>query len=75
MFMLFSENVDMTFMFCYDVIYTKFINIIKQHFTLFCLLKLFLAMQSVLITTKIVSSNPAHGEVYLIQHYVIEKIQ
>jgi hypothetical protein len=24
------------------------------------------------ITTKIVSSNPAHGEVYFIQHYVIK---
>ena len=23
------------------------------------------------ITTKVVSSNPAHGEVYLIQHYLI----
>ena len=30
-----------------------------------------LSMQSVHITTKIVSSNPAHGEVYSIQHYVI----
>ena len=28
-------------------------------------------MQSVSITTKVVSSNPAHGEVYSIQHYVI----
>jgi hypothetical protein len=26
----------------------------------------------VLITTKIVSSNPVHGEVYSIQHYVIK---
>jgi hypothetical protein len=25
-------------------------------------------MQSVPITTNVVSSNPAHGEVYLIQH-------
>jgi hypothetical protein len=24
------------------------------------------------ITTKVVSSNPAHGEVYLIQHYAIK---
>jgi hypothetical protein len=24
------------------------------------------------ITTKVVSSNPAHGEVYSIQHYVIK---
>jgi hypothetical protein len=29
-------------------------------------------MQSVPITTKVVSSNPAHGEVYPIQHYVIK---
>ena len=29
-------------------------------------------MQSVPITTKVTSSNPVHGEVYLIQHYVIK---
>ena len=29
-------------------------------------------MQLVLITTKAVSSNPVHGEVYSIQHYVIK---
>ena len=29
-------------------------------------------MQSVPITTKVVSSNPIHGEVYSIQHYVIK---
>ena len=29
-------------------------------------------MQLVPITTNIVSSNPTHGEVYLIQHYVIK---
>jgi hypothetical protein len=28
-------------------------------------------MQSVPITTKVVSSNPTHGEEYLIQQYVI----
>ena len=28
-------------------------------------------MQSVLITTEVVNTNPAHGEVYSIQHYVI----
>jgi hypothetical protein len=28
-------------------------------------------MQSVPITTKVVSLNPAHGLVYFIQHYVI----
>ena len=31
-----------------------------------------LSVQSVLITTKVVSSNPVHGEVYSIQHYVIK---
>jgi len=29
-------------------------------------------MQSVPITTKVVSSNTVHGEVYSIQHYVIK---
>ena len=31
-----------------------------------------LPVQSVPINTNIVSSNPAHDEVYLIQHYVIK---
>jgi hypothetical protein len=31
-----------------------------------------LPMQSVPITTKVVSSNPAHGEMYSVQHYVIK---
>jgi hypothetical protein len=31
-----------------------------------------LPMQSVPITTKLVSMNPAHGEMYSIQHYVIK---
>ena len=35
-------------------------------------LDLQLPMQSVPITIKVVSSNPVHGEVYLIQHYVIK---
>jgi hypothetical protein len=35
-------------------------------------LDLQLPVQSVLITTKVVSSNPVHGEVYSIQHYVIK---
>ena len=35
-------------------------------------LDLQLPMQSVAITTKIASSNPAHGEVYSIQHYMIK---
>jgi hypothetical protein len=35
-------------------------------------LELQLPVQSVPITTKVVSSNPVHGEVYSIQHYVIK---
>ena len=35
-------------------------------------LNLQLPLQSVPITTKVVSSNPVHGEVYSIQHYVIK---
>jgi hypothetical protein len=35
-------------------------------------LELQLPMQSVPITTNVVSLNPAHGEVYSIQHYVIK---
>ena len=31
-----------------------------------------LQMHLVLITTKVVNSNPAYGEVYSIQHYVIK---
>ena len=31
-----------------------------------------MVVQSVPITTKVVSSNPVHGEVYSIQHYVIK---
>ena len=31
-----------------------------------------LMLQSVPITTEVVSQNPVHGEVYLIQHYVIK---
>ena len=35
-------------------------------------LDLQLHVHSVPITTKVVSSNPVHGEVYSIQHYVIK---
>ena len=35
-------------------------------------LDLQLPVQSLPITTNIVSSNPTHGEVYSIQHYVIK---
>jgi hypothetical protein len=31
-------------------------------------------VESVTIITKVLGSNPAHGEVYLIQHYVIKFI-
>jgi hypothetical protein len=31
-------------------------------------------MQSVLITTKVASSNPVHGKVYSIQHFVIKLV-
>jgi hypothetical protein len=37
-------------------------------------LDLQLSMQSVPITIKVVSSNPVHSKVYLIQHYVIRCI-
>ena len=36
------------------------------------LLDLQLPVHSVPITTKVVSSNPVHREVYSIQHYVIK---
>ena len=36
------------------------------------LLDLQLPMQSVLITTNVVGSNPTRGQVYLKQHYVIK---
>ena len=36
------------------------------------LVDLQLPVQSVPITTKVVSSNPVHGEVCSIQHYVIK---
>ena len=35
-------------------------------------LDLQLPVQSVPITTKVVSTNPAHDVVYMIQHYVIK---
>ena len=34
-----------------------------------------LPVQSVPVTTKIVSLNPVHGEVYSIQHYVIKFVR
>jgi hypothetical protein len=38
-------------------------------------LDLQLTVQSVPVSTKVVSLNPAHGKVYLIQHYVIKVCQ
>jgi len=35
-------------------------------------LQLHVRMRSVLITTKVLSSNPSHGEVYTIQQYVLK---
>jgi hypothetical protein len=35
-------------------------------------LNLQLSIQSLSITTKVVISNPFHGEVYLMQHYMIK---
>ena len=37
-------------------------------------LDLQLSVQLVPITTKVVSSNPVHGEVYSIQHYLIKLV-
>jgi len=44
-----------------------------QHFNRGCdpMVDFQLTTQSVPITTKVVILNPAHGEVYLIQHYLI----
>jgi hypothetical protein len=33
---------------------------------------IYLPVQSVPITTKVVSSNPAHGEVYSLQHFAMK---
>jgi hypothetical protein len=41
---------------------------------LWCLMPLSTILESVPITTKVVSSNPVHGEVYSIQHYVTQYI-
>jgi hypothetical protein len=46
-------------------------NIFIFHFSIHILLDLQLSVQSVPITTKVVSLNPVPGEVYSIQHYVI----
>jgi hypothetical protein len=35
-------------------------------------LNLQIPMQSVPITTEVVSANPAHGKMYSMQHYVIK---
>ena len=53
---------------------TKFeTRVIYAHFIFYMLfIVLYMYVQSVPITTKVVSSNPAHSEVHLIQHYVIK---
>jgi hypothetical protein len=43
---------------------------LQYHHCQFIYLKLNEPVQSVSIITKVMSSNPVHGEVYLIQHYV-----
>jgi hypothetical protein len=50
---------------CNPILYNVIVSL--YHF-----IYLQLLVQSVPITTKVVSSNPVHGEVYLIQHYVIK---
>ena len=47
-------------------------NIVAVMVVIIWYLDLQLPAQSVSITTYIVSSNPVHGEVYSIQHYVIK---
>ena len=44
---------------------------LRKSFFVHSPLDLQLAMQSMPITTKVVSSNPAHSQEYSIQHYVI----
>ena len=56
-----------------DILISHIIIIIPAAVVIIWQLDLQLPMQSVLpITIKIVSSNPTHGEVYLMQHYVIK---
>jgi hypothetical protein len=43
---------------------------VQESLTIICISQL--PVQSKSITTKVVSSNPAHGEVYSIQHYEIK---
>ena len=48
----------------------SFIKLISKHSSLCCKIKhAYTTVQSVHITTKGVSSNPAHGEVYSMQHF------
>jgi hypothetical protein len=50
----------------------KFLSSIIGAVLIVWLLDLLLPVQLVSITTKFVSWNPVHGEVYSIQHYVIK---
>ena len=63
---LFFQNVPITI---HDKLPTKAGTVVV---VIVWYLDLHLHVQSVPITTKFVSSNPIHGEVYLIQHYVIK---
>jgi hypothetical protein len=40
-----------------------------QHYVIKFVGDLSMTVQSVFITTKVVTSNPVHGEVYSLQHY------
>jgi hypothetical protein len=44
----------------------------QEHIYIYIYIYYELPMQSVPITTKVVSSNPVHGVLYSIQHYVIK---
>jgi hypothetical protein len=50
----------------------KFVSVLTHNEAAVMVVDLHLLVQSVPITNKVLSSNPVHGEVYLIQHYVIK---
>ena len=66
---IFSDSVPIVSIFNYTVCKTKGETVVVVFVRE---LDLQLPVQSVLITTKLVSSNPAHGKVYSIKHYVIK---
>jgi ABC-type cobalamin/Fe3+-siderophores transport system ATPase subunit len=66
---------DNLLLLCHGQVILSFSNILRMDYKYFWSwfgLDLQLPVQSVLITTKDVISNPIHGEVYSIQHYVIK---